>query len=107
MAQGDTGCGGGAHGGSQPYWNHGCQRQDTFSMTDDTNSHSDLQFIEQLRGWLAAKMSAGPDLQISNVVEPSQGFSSRTILFKVAWSEQGVTRERELVARIQRDTVCP
>lgn len=76
-------------------------------MTDDANSHADLQLIEQLRGWLAAKMSAGSDLQLSNVVEPSQGFSSRTILFKAVWSEQGVARERELVARIQRDTVCP
>src|SRR3546814_1488333 len=36
-----------------------------------------------------------------------QGFSSETVLFKAVWKEEGVQRERDLVARIQRQTICP
>lgn len=76
-------------------------------MTNDAKSQTDPQLIDKLRTWLAARMPGASDLQLGNVVEPSQGFSSRTILFTATWSEQGVARERDLVARIQRDTVCP
>src|SRR3546814_11161162 len=38
---------------------------------------------------------------------PKQGFSSETVLFKAMWKEEGVQRERDLVARIQRQTICP
>src|SRR3546814_7375015 len=37
----------------------------------------------------------------------SSDLSSETVLFKAMWKEEGVQRERDLVARIQRQTICP
>ena len=53
------------------------------------------------------KVPGATELAISNIVEPAQGLSSKTILFKATWMEQGVPHQRDLVARIQRDTACP
>ena len=63
--------------------------------------------MHRLRPWLAARIPGADALTISEAVEPAQGFSSRTILFKAAWREQGAARERALVARIQRETTTP
>src|SRR3546814_20129054 len=46
-------------------------------------------------------------MEIRDIVEAKQGFSSETVLFKAMWKEEGVQRERDLVARIQRQTICP
>ena len=76
-------------------------------MSEGAASQVDPGLIEKLRSWLAAKIPGASDLRIVDTVEPSQGFSSRTILFRAQWQEQGKSREWPLVARIQRDTVCP
>jgi aminoglycoside phosphotransferase (APT) family kinase protein len=63
--------------------------------------------MQSLRLWLQDKLSGATGLAISNVVEPAQGFSSKTILFRATWQGEGVAHERDLVARIQRETACP
>ncbi len=68
---------------------------------------STAALMERLRGWLPTQMPGACDLDISDPVEPAQGSSSRTILFKLSWREQGVGHERDLVARIQREAACP
>jgi aminoglycoside phosphotransferase (APT) family kinase protein len=62
---------------------------------------------ERLRRWLVARTPGASDLTISDVVEPKQGFSSQTILFKAAWREGGQEHDRALVARVQRDADNP
>ncbi len=74
---------------------------------NDPGRDSVAQTMERLRPWLAAHTPGADALTIREAVEPSQGFSSRTILFKAAWREQGAPRERALVARIQRETTTP
>jgi len=76
-------------------------------MSEPTASQVDPALIEKLRAWLAARIPDASELRITDVVEPSQGFSSRTLLFTVSWEERQVHRQRRLVARIQRDTLCP
>lgn len=59
--------------------------------------------MQRLSGWLSARLPGSPAVTIGDVVEPSQGFSSRTILFTAAWGGA----ERPLVARLQRDVAVP
>lgn len=69
---------------------------------------SDLQdTITELRDWLATRMPEARNLQLVDAFEPAQGYSSRTILFNANWEENGESRQRGLVARIQRDVSCP
>jgi aminoglycoside phosphotransferase (APT) family kinase protein len=57
-------------------------------------------------GW-KARSRVRLDMQIRNVIEPKQGLTSDTILFDAVWQDGGGTQTRPLVARIQRQTVCP
>jgi len=63
--------------------------------------------IADLRDWLASKMPEAQNLELVDAFEPAQGYSSRTILFNAHWDERGESRQRGLVARIQRDVSCP
>ncbi len=62
---------------------------------------------ERLRAWLASRMPAATNLVVSDVIEPKQGFSSQTLMFKATWQENGKARDWDLVARIQRDAESP
>ncbi|WP_336971103.1 phosphotransferase family protein [Sphingobium aromaticiconvertens] len=61
----------------------------------------------RLADWLSAHIAGAPPVEIRDICEPAQGFSSRTILFTAAWTENGLLRERPLVARLQRDVAVP
>src|SRR3546814_18403844 len=56
---------------------------------------------------LEGRMAGARSGEIRDVVDPSQGFSSRTILFTAAIRAEGGWRERPLVARLQRDVAVP
>ncbi len=71
-------------------------------MSDDLKTLSDA-----LGNWLARQTPGAQDMTLSDVIEPAQGYSSRTILFTARWEEAGQTRTRDLVARLQRDVSCP
>ncbi len=70
-------------------------------MTDATTLAGD--FARQLAPWLSARLPGNPPVEIGDVTEPAQGFSSRTVLFTARWPGG----ERPLVARIQRDVAVP
>ncbi|WP_454882520.1 phosphotransferase family protein [Sphingomonas oryzagri] len=61
----------------------------------------------RLAAWLSARIAGRPPVALRDVTEPAQGFSSRTVLLTAAWIEDGVERERPLVARLQRDVAVP
>jgi len=63
--------------------------------------------MQALAGWLSARLPGAPAVEIRDVVEPAQGFSSRTILFTAAWRDGADLIERPLVARLQRDVAVP
>jgi aminoglycoside phosphotransferase (APT) family kinase protein len=65
------------------------------------------ELMQSLSGWLSARLPGAPPVEIKDVVEPAQGFSSRTILFTAAWQDGAERRERPLVARLQRDVAVP
>lgn len=69
--------------------------------------HDTAAWLPSLGNWLTQQLPGASDLTITQVSEPSQGFSSRTLLFTASWQQAGGARERALVARIQRDTTCP
>ena len=50
--------------------------------------------MQSLRLWLQDKLSGATGLAISNVVEPAQGFSSKTILFRATWRGEGSEERR-------------
>lgn len=64
-------------------------------------------FARQLAPWLGAHLPGSPLVEIVDVTEPAQGFSSRTVLFTARWRDGGEAMERRLVARIQRDVAVP
>src|SRR3546814_18237751 len=74
---------------------------------------SDLRATAASRGgghiaaWVETPIPGATNMEIRDIVEPKQGLSSETVLFKAMWKEEGVQRERDLVARIQRQTICP
>lgn len=68
---------------------------------------SDPWLAERLAHWLATRTPQAERMVVSDLVEPAQGHSSKTVLFKASWTEQGVATERQLVARIGRDNGCP
>lgn len=63
--------------------------------------------LDGLRLWLSNHLPDASGLTISDVTEPAQGLSSKTILFTANWRADGRARQRPLVARIQRATACP
>jgi aminoglycoside phosphotransferase (APT) family kinase protein len=75
-------------------------------MTDSPEQKA-ASMIAPLADWLPAKISGGREIELHDAVEPSQGFSNTTILFRATWKEDGVDRERQLVARIQREATSP
>lgn len=70
-------------------------------MTDATTQDAD--FAGRLAPWLSARLPDAPPVEIVDIEEPAQGFSSRTILFTAKWPGG----QRRLVARIQRDVAVP
>jgi aminoglycoside phosphotransferase (APT) family kinase protein len=75
-------------------------------MTELPAPGTDL-LIEPLSLWLQQKTEGARDVVISDVFEPAQGFSNKTICFRATWMERETRRERQLVARIQRHSDCP
>lgn len=65
------------------------------------------ELMQRLAGWLTARLPGRAPVEIRDVVEPAQGFSSRTILFTAAWQDGGEPMARPLVARLQRDVAVP
>lgn len=61
----------------------------------------------RLAKWLAARIDGAPSIEIRDITEPAQGFSSRTVLFTAVWTENGTLCERPFVARLQRDVAVP
>ena len=77
-------------------------------MMNAAKSTADTAAIAARLGpWLSARLPGSPAVAISDVVEPAQGFSSRTILFTARWDDAGTPAERRYVARIQRDVSVP
>lgn len=64
-------------------------------------------FARQLAPWLGQQLPGSPTVEIVDVTEPAQGFSSRTVLFTAQWRKGRVVQARRLVARIQRDVAVP
>lgn len=54
-----------------------------------------------LRDWLQTKMPEAQQLQITEFTSPEAGASNETLLFSASWQENGVPKERGLVARLQ------
>jgi aminoglycoside phosphotransferase (APT) family kinase protein len=63
--------------------------------------------IKPLNLWLQQKTVGARDVVISDVSEPAQGFANKTICFQATWMEGETRHERQLVARIQRNSECP
>lgn len=61
----------------------------------------------RLGPWLAGHIAGARDIEIRDLIEPKQGMSSETLLFKAVWRDAHGPRQRDLVARIQRPTLCP
>lgn len=76
-------------------------------VSGDICDDSSDQTMARLRPWLLDQIPGASELAISHIIEPAQGLSSKTILFKASWQAQGRSHERDLVARIQRVTACP
>jgi aminoglycoside phosphotransferase (APT) family kinase protein len=70
-------------------------------------THTAPELMERLSGWLSARLPGTPHVDIIDVTEPAQGFSSRTILFTAAWRQGDQSIQRPLVARLQRDVAVP
>ena len=74
---------------------------------DDSSNQAGSSIASLLAPWLEDRIAGAAELRIDDVVEPRQGQSSETVLFDAIWRENGKWRERGLVARIQRRTICP
>lgn len=61
----------------------------------------------RLAEWLSTRIDGAPRVEIVDVTEPAQGFSSRTVLFTAVWTSNGIRHDRPLVARLQRDVAVP
>ena len=57
---------------------------------------------QKLAGWLARALPRATELELSQLSAPqASGFSNETLLFDLAWREDGGRRKESLVARIQ------
>ena len=63
--------------------------------------------IAPLAAWLEARTPGASNLTLHDAAQPSQGYANLTISFVARWTEGGQPRQRELVARIQRDHANP
>lgn len=75
-------------------------------MSEQTGATGTMQVMERLQGWLC-RWADADEVSVSEVSEPAQGFSSRTILFTASWAGSAGVQRRELVVRIQREIDCP
>jgi aminoglycoside phosphotransferase (APT) family kinase protein len=56
----------------------------------------------RFEAWLRAKLAGASDVRMSPLVQPqSSGFSNETLLFDVAYTQDGRARQESLVVRIQ------
>lgn len=78
-------------------------------MTGETINQpsADADLVSALAKWLGAHIEGARDVVLRNVTEPTQGFSSKTILFTALWQNAQGPQRRDLVARIQREVGCP
>jgi aminoglycoside phosphotransferase (APT) family kinase protein len=76
-------------------------------MPDRAPNDDAAALMRRVGGWLSQQMPGSPPIEIRDVMEPSQGFSSRTILFTAVSKSEDQWRERQLVARLQRTVVVP
>src|SRR4029079_17986069 len=53
-----------------------------------------------LTRWVGAQHPHATDVRLGPLQKPSTGYSSETLLFGLTWSEDGVDKEDELVARL-------
>jgi aminoglycoside phosphotransferase (APT) family kinase protein len=68
---------------------------------------AETRISRSLVPWLERQIAGAANMQVRNIVEPKQGLTSDTILFEAFWQEGATSHRRPLVARIQRQTVCP
>ena len=60
------------------------------------------QATKTLSAWLSHRLLDARDIHVSGVTVPSaSGLSTETVLFDVAWTENGVAHEQGMVARVQ------
>jgi aminoglycoside phosphotransferase (APT) family kinase protein len=74
---------------------------------EKTTSPGAAQLVQPLAAFFQKRTPRLTNFAIRDAVEPSQGFSNKTVLFRLTWDENGKPQERQLVARIQRATDCP
>jgi aminoglycoside phosphotransferase (APT) family kinase protein len=69
------------------------------ALSNQTNPE---QAERQLTTWLATKLPRAADVRVFDAQVPSDaGLSAETILFEAAWTEDGESRRRRLVARVR------
>jgi len=69
-----------------------------------TSTRDRGELRERLERWLAARLGAVAAPEVSPVEGPStNGMSSETLLFELAWGEGGARRRERLVARVAPD----
>jgi aminoglycoside phosphotransferase (APT) family kinase protein len=67
-----------------------------------SNKTNPEQAERQLTTWLSAKLPNATGVQVSDAHVPADaGLSAETILFTAAWTEDGESHRRELVARVR------
>jgi aminoglycoside phosphotransferase (APT) family kinase protein len=88
--------------------NRGARRTATYTLTEESNTMPQPQErnIEETRqalaAWLAGKMPSAGDIEIKSLGGPeATGFSSDTLMFDFAWSEDGKRREEAVVVRLE------
>jgi aminoglycoside phosphotransferase (APT) family kinase protein len=76
-------------------------------MTKSTRDPAALQ--RALQAWIAGRLPAGAEPQVSEVTSPSAtGMSSETLLFDMRWNEGGEAHTGAFVARVEPDLDdCP
>lgn len=72
-----------------------------------TPTKAENRISRLLAPWLESQIAGAAEMQVRNIVEPKQGLTSDTILFEAVWQDGACSHARPLVARIQRQTVCP
>lgn len=75
-------------------------------MTEPRNKVED-RLNRLLAPWLESQIAGATAIQVQGIIEPKQGLSSETVLFEAVWQEGANSHSRALVARIQRNTICP
>lgn len=76
-------------------------------MADPAAAPDATGLMRQVGDWLSLQIPGTPPIDIRDVVEPTQGFSSRTILFTAVAARESGWKERSFAARLQRDVAVP